>query len=185
MIDLAQLEIDTKQALTELIEAAQVKANQIIVVGCSSSEVVGEKIGTAGSLEVAEVIFHALQDTVRGKSLFLAFQCCEHLNRALVVEEEMLDRYSWSEVSVVPQPHAGGSLATVAYREFHKPVMVEQLQAHLGLDIGQTLIGMHLQRVAVPVRLSVKQLGNANLTAARTRPPLIGGARAQYENVNP
>ena len=123
---------------------------------------------------------NALIAVTQKHHLFLAQQCCEHLNRALVVEEEALDKYNLTQVTVHPVPHAGGSMASAAYETFKHPVVVEQIQAHLGLDIGQTLIGMHLKRVAVPVRLSVKKIGNAILTAARTRPPLIGGERAKY-----
>ena len=167
-------------AAEELITVAQPKPGQIFVVGCSTSEVLGEKIGTAGSPETAQVMMAALLAVTHKHHLYLAQQCCEHLNRALVVEEEVLDKYNLTQVTVHPVPHAGGSMASAAYETFKHPVVVEQIQAHLGLDIGQTLIGMHLKRVAVPVRLSVKKIGNAVLTAARTRPPLIGGERAKY-----
>ncbi|MCH4157397.1 MAG: TIGR01440 family protein [Acidaminococcaceae bacterium] len=167
-------------AAEELITVAQPKPGQIFVVGCSTSEVLGEKIGTAGSPETAQVMMVALLAVTHKHHLYLAQQCCEHLNRALVVEEEVLDKYNLTQVTVHPVPHAGGSMASAAYETFKHPVVVEQIQAHLGLDIGQTLIGMHLKRVAVPVRLSVKKIGNAVLTAARTRPPLIGGERAKY-----
>ena len=167
-------------AAEELITVAQPKPGQIFVVGCSTSEVLGEKIGTAGSPETAQVMMVALLAVTHKHHLYLAQQCCEHLNRALVVEEEVLDKYNLTQVTVHPVPHAGGSMASAAYETFKHPVVVEQIQAHLGLDIGQTLIGMHLKRVAVPIRLSVKKIGNAVLTAARTRPPLIGGERAKY-----
>jgi uncharacterized protein (TIGR01440 family) len=167
-------------AAEELITVAQPKPGQIFVVGCSTSEVLGEKIGTAGSPETARVMMAALRSVTQKHHLYLAQQCCEHLNRALVVEEEVLDKYNLTQVTVHPVPHAGGSMASAAYETFKHPVVVEQIQAHLGLDIGQTLIGMHLKRVAVPVRLSLKKIGSAVLTAARTRPPLIGGERAKY-----
>ena len=167
-------------AAEELITVAQPKPGQIFVVGCSTSEVLGEKIGTAGSPETALVMMAALSAVTQKHHLYLAQQCCEHLNRALVVEEEVLDKYNLTQVTVHPVPHAGGSMASAAYEAFKHPVVVEQIQAHLGLDIGQTLIGMHLKRVAVPVRLSLKKIGSAVLTAARTRPPLIGGERAKY-----
>ena len=167
-------------AVEELIEAAEPKPGQVFVVGCSTSEVLGNKIGTAGSLEAAKVIFDALRKVTYAHGLYLAIQCCEHLNRSLVTEAEAAEKYCWEEVAVRPVAHAGGSLAQVAYGTFDQPIVVEKITAHLGLDIGQTLIGMHLKRVAVPVRLSQKEIGAAILTAARTRPPYVGGERAVY-----
>lgn len=167
-------------AVEELIEAAEPKPGQVFVVGCSTSEVLGNKIGTAGSLEAAKVIFDALRKVTSAHGLYLAIQCCEHLNRSLVTEAEAAEKYCWEEVAVRPVAHAGGSLAQVAYDTFDQPIVVEKITAHLGLDIGQTLIGMHLKRVAVPVRLSQKEIGAAILTAARTRPPYVGGERAVY-----
>ena len=167
-------------AVEELIEAAEPKPGQVFVVGCSTSEVLGNKIGTTGSLEAAKVIFDALRKVTSAHGLYLAIQCCEHLNRSLVTEAEAAEKYCWEEVAVRPVAHAGGSLAQVAYDTFDQPIVVEKITAHLGLDIGQTLIGMHLKRVAVPVRLSQKEIGAAILTAARTRPPYVGGERAVY-----
>ena len=167
-------------AAEELIEAAEPKRGQVFVVGCSTSEVLGNKIGTTGSLEAAKVIFDALRKVTSAHGLYLAIQCCEHLNRSLVTEAEAAEKYCWEEVAVRPVAHAGGSLAQVAYDTFDQPIVVEKITAHLGLDIGQTLIGMHLKRVAVPVRLSQKEIGAAILTAARTRPPYVGGERAVY-----
>lgn len=177
---LSELEKNTIEAAEELIAAAAPKTGQIFVLGCSTSEVLGECIGTARSPEAAGAIVAALRQVTADHGLYLAVQCCEHLNRALVVEEEAVQRYGLTEVTVRPVPAAGGSVAACAYETFSRPVVVESVQAHLGLDIGQTLIGMHLKRVAVPVRLKVSKLGNAVLTAARTRPPLIGGERACY-----
>lgn len=167
-------------AAEELIIAAKPKKGQIFVLGCSTSEVLGNKIGTGGSSKVAEAMFAALKGVCDAHGLYLAVQCCEHLNRALVVEEEVAEKYDLTEVTVRPIPHAGGAMGTAAYEHFASPVVVETIKAHLGMDIGQTLIGMHLKRVAVPVRLKYKQIGAAVLTAARTRPPLIGGERACY-----
>jgi uncharacterized protein (TIGR01440 family) len=172
---------ELQEIVEELISVASPKAGQVLVVGCSTSEVGGKKIGTAGSLKIGEELFNVLNKVTKKHKLFLAVQCCEHLNRALVVEQKAQDKYNWEEVSVKPIQHAGGSLGTAAYAGFANPVMVEEVTAHLGLDIGQTLIGMHLKRVAVPVRLSRKKLGSAIITAARTRPPLIGGERAVYK----
>ncbi len=172
----AQLE----EAAEELITQSKPLPGQIFVVGCSSSEVLGKKIGTGGSSEMAGSMFRVLRGVAAKYGLCLAVQCCEHLNRALVVEAATAQRYNLTEVTVRPMPHAGGAMATAAYEGFDAPVVVESIAAHLGLDIGQTLIGMHLRRVAVPVRLGRKNIGAAVLTAARTRPPLIGGARAVY-----
>ena len=167
-------------AAEELIDIAEPKAGQVFVVGCSTSEVLGSKIGTAGSLETAKAIFAALREVTSAHGLYLAVQCCEHLNRSLVTETKAAEKYCWEEVAVRPVAHAGGSLAQVAYDTFCQPIVVEKITAHLGLDIGQTLIGMHLKRVVVPVRLSQKEIGAAILTAARTRPPYVGGERAVY-----
>ena len=172
---------ELQEIVEELISMASPKAGQVLVVGCSTSEVAGKKIGTAGSLKIGETFFSVLNKVAKKHKLFLAIQCCEHLNRALVVDRKAQDKYNWEEVSVRPVQHAGGSLGTAAYEGFNDPVMVEEVTAHLGIDIGQTLIGMHLKRVAVPVRLSRKKLGAATITAARTRPPLIGGERAVYK----
>lgn len=180
-MELDKLSQEVQEIVEELISVAAPKAGQVLVVGCSTSEVLGEKIGSVGSLEVAQVLFTALHKSTQKHNLFLAIQCCEHLNRSLVVERTAQEKFGWTEVCVVPQMHAGGSLGTIAYKSFTDPVMVETITAQLGIDIGQTLIGMHLQRVAVPVRLAHNTIGAAIITAARTRPPLIGGERAVYK----
>lgn len=172
---------ETAAALRELCEAAQFAPGEVIVIGGSSSEIVGGTIGKNSSMEIGTEVIRAAVATAREYRVALAIQCCEHLNRALVVERETATRYGWEEVSVVPWLHAGGSLATNAMALFADPVVVERIAAHGGIDIGQTLIGMHLRRVAVPVRLTHHTVGAATVTAARTRPPLIGGARAHYE----
>ncbi len=176
----AEVVNELTSAAEELIATAKPRKGQVFVVGCSTSEVLGQKIGTGGSTDVAKAMFLALQDVCKAHGLFLAVQCCEHLNRSLVVEAACADKYNFDEVTVRPMPHAGGAMATAAYENMQSPVVVEKITAHLGLDIGQTLIGMHLKRVAVPVRLQYKQIGAAILTAARTRPPLVGGERAHY-----
>ncbi|MBQ7336479.1 MAG: TIGR01440 family protein [Clostridia bacterium] len=168
-------------AVKELIEIAGLRAGQILVIGCSSSEIVGETIGHGSSFETAQAVFDTVYPILKEKGIYLAAQCCEHLNRALVLERACAERYGWEEVSVVPQPKAGGSFATAAWAGFSEPVAVEHIRAHAGMDIGGTLIGMHLRDVAVPVRLSVDHIGNAILLAARTRPKFIGGSRAKYE----
>lgn len=171
----------TRQAVTALLDTARLQAGDILVVGCSSSEVLGEKIGTASSMEAAAAVMDGLLPLLQERGIYLAAQCCEHLNRALIIEDEAARRYGLSPVNVLPQPKAGGSFATTAWQRFAAPVAVESLQAHAGLDIGGTLMGMHLRPVAVPVRLPVSQIGEARLLAARTRPKFIGGCRAVYD----
>ena len=168
-----------KQAAEEIIAAAGLKRGDILVVGCSSSEVAGGVIGHDSSLETAEQVFGGIYEATQKSGVYLAAQCCEHLNRAICVEREAVPNAE--TVCVVPQPKAGGSFATTAYRTFKEPVMLEEIKADAGLDIGGTLIGMHLKRVAVPVRLSLDHIGSAILLAARTRPKYIGGERAKYE----
>lgn len=174
------INLQAADAAKELIETAKLADGEILVVGCSSSEIVGENIGHGSSLESAEAVFDGIMSAVRDRGIFIAAQCCEHLNRALVVERECAERYGLTEVCVMPAPKAGGSFATTAYKNFKCPVVVESISAHAGIDIGNTLIGMHLRAVAVPVRLSVKAIGHAPVVAARTRAKLIGGARAEY-----
>ena len=168
----------TRAAAEEIVEKAGLKPGKILVVGCSTSEVLGSKIGTNSSPETAGQIFKALQDVTSEKGLYLAIQCCEHLNRAIITERAAVPFAE--EVNVVPQPKAGGSLATHAYAGFTDPVAVEEIKADAGLDIGLTMIGMHLKKVAVPVRLEKNRIGEALVTGARTRPKFIGGERAVY-----
>ena len=166
-------------ALAELFEKAKLSKGAIVVVGCSTSEVIGSKIGTNSSPETAEQIFRGLYDFARSKGIWLAIQCCEHLNRAIITERSALP---FAEpVNLIPQPKAGGSLATQAYAGFSDPVAVEEIRADAGLDIGFTLIGMHLKKVAVPLRLDNNKIGEATVLAARTRPKFVGGARAVYD----
>lgn len=167
-------------AAKELCEAAALQAGNILVVGCSSSEVSGQKIGTSSGVEVAKAVFDGIYAATEEKGVFLAAQCCEHLNRAIIVEKAAVP--TADIVNVVPQPKAGGSFATAAYAAFEHPVAVEEIRADAGMDIGGTLIGMHLKKVAVPVRLSVDRIGEAILLCARTRPKFVGGARAQYDD---
>ncbi len=169
-----------EKAIKELIEIAQLKEGELVVIGCSSSEIVGGSIGKNSSLEAAELVFEGIYPVLKETGIFLAAQCCEHLNRALIIEEEAAQKFGYEIVSVVPQPKAGGSFATTAYKNFKNPVAVECISAKAGLDIGGTLIGMHLKRVAVPVKLSVNRIGDAILLCARTRPKYIGGERARY-----
>lgn len=176
-----QIKMQAHDALMELLEVSKLEPGQILVVGCSSSEVAGHKIGTFSSVEIADVIFEGLYPELKKRGIFLAAQCCEHLNRALIVERRLTQLYNLEPVNVVPQPKAGGSFATAAYTAFEEPTAVEEIRAHAGMDIGLTLIGMHLRRVAVPVRLSFTKIGEATLSCARTRPKFIGGSRAHYD----
>lgn len=168
----------SKQAVSELCKLANLKKGDILVVGCSSSEVAGGIIGKNSSVETAQAVFKGIYEVLEPQGIYLAAQCCEHLNRAIIVEK---DAVPFAEiVSVVPQPKAGGSFATTAYKTFKNPVAVEAIKADAGLDIGGTLIGMHLKAVAVPTRLSIDHIGNAIILSARTRPKYIGGERAVY-----
>ena len=182
MSDYDLIKNKTKQALSELLDAANLKEGDIVVVGCSTSEVVGKRIGKGSDVKVAESLISTILPLINEHKLYLAIQCCEHLNRGLVVEEKCVEKYDLDMVSVIPYIKAGGAMGQVAMKTFHKPVVVESVKAKAkaGIDIGDTLIGMHLKRVAVPVRLSVKEIGEAHVTSAYTRPPLIGGERAIY-----
>ena len=169
-----------KNVIEELVEKAKVMPGQIVVVGCSTSEVLGSKIGTNSNPDTAGQIFAALHDSAKAHGFYLAIQCCEHLNRAIITERAAVP--GAEIVNVVPQPKAGGSLATAAYAAFESPVALEQISADAGIDIGFTLIGMHLKKVAVPVRLENNHIGEALIVAARTRPKFIGGPRAIYDD---
>lgn len=169
-----------RQAVTELLDKAGLRPGSLFVVGCSSSEIVGAQIGKGSSMEAAQAVFAGIYPVLKECGIYLAAQCCEHLNRALIIEEEAAEKLGYDPVNVRPWAHAGGSFATTAWESFSHPVAVEHVRAAAGIDIGDTLIGMHLKDVAVPVRLSVKTIGEANLVAARTRPRFIGGERARY-----
>ena len=171
----------SKNMIDEFLSVAPMKSGEILVVGCSSSEIVGEAIGKGSDFNAVSAVYEGIAPILAEKGIFLAAQCCEHLNRALVVERECAERYGLETVCAVPKAKAGGSFATAAYENFKDPVVVETIKAHAGIDIGDTLIGMHLRAVAVPVRLSVKRLGEANVVFAKTRPKYIGGPRACYE----
>lgn len=174
--------VAAEKAVKELIEVAKLKAGDVLVVGCSTSEIIGSKIGTDSVPEVAEAVVSTIKVVLDEKGIYLAAQCCEHLNRAIIIESELAEKKGIDAVNVVPQPKAGGSFATAAYKAFKSPCAVEKIKADAGLDIGQTLIGMHLKEVAVPVRLDTKFIGEALLTAARVRPKFIGGCRAVYDD---
>lgn len=173
-------ETQSYEAAKDLLEKARLKEGELLVVGCSSSEVLGEKIGTHSALEVGKSIARGIEKACKERGVFYAAQCCEHLNRALILERKIAEQRGYEIVNVVPQPKAGGSFATASYELMEDPVAVEQIRAEAGLDIGGTLIGMHLKAVAVPVRLPDQRIGSALLLAARTRPKFIGGCRAVY-----
>lgn len=177
---LKEVKQQARQAAEELLEQAHLSEGDILVVGCSSSEVTGERIGTASSLETAEAVFEGIYEVILENKLYLAAQCCEHLNRALIIEKELARRERLPIVNVVPQPKAGGSFGTTAYNRMKEPAVVEHISAQAGIDIGDTLMGMHLMDVAVPVRVSIKAVGEAHLVCARTRGKFIGGERAVY-----
>ena len=170
-----------RTAAAELVEVAKLKEGDIFVIGCSSSEVVGLRIGKGSDINAAEAVYEGVMSVLEPKGIFLAAQCCEHLNRAVIVEKAAL-LPGTEIVNAVPQPHAGGSFAVTVYKNAKCPVAVEEIKADAGMDIGGTLIGMHLKKVAVPVRLSIKQIGEAPLICARTRPKFIGGSRAVYDD---
>ena len=178
--DCAAITAQARQAAEELLAAAHLRAGDIFVVGCSSSEIVGGHIGKDSSMEAAAAVLAGILPVLKAQGVYLAAQCCEHLNRAIVIEQEAAEKYGYEQVNAVPQPHAGGSWATTCWKQFKAPIAVEEIRAHAGIDIGGTLIGMHLRRVAVPVRLSLNRIGEANILCARTRPKLIGGERAKY-----
>lgn len=172
---------DARKIFSELIEASELKKGDILVVGCSSSELTGGTIGKASAPEAADALLEEIYPILKEKGIYLAAQCCEHLNRAIIIERECAERYRLEEVCVIPQPKAGGSFATATYKKMKDPVAVERIQAHAGIDIGSTLIGMHLKSVAVPIRLSSQHIGEAYIVCARTRPKFIGGERAVYK----
>lgn len=178
MSEYSNIYLQTKAVANELREKAGLKAGNIMVVGCSTSEVLGSTIGTNSNPDTAGHIFQALHDFSKEHGIYIAIQCCEHLNRAIITERAAVPNGEY--VNVVPQPKAGGSLATKAYANFTDPVALEEIKADAGFDIGFTLIGMHLKQVAVPVRLENNKIGEALIIAARTRPKFIGGIRAIY-----
>ena len=170
----------TEIVVTEVLEQAKLKPGSLFVIGCSSSEMVGKRIGKGSSMEAAQAAFEGIYPILQSKGIHLAVQCCEHLNRALIMERAAAEARGYEIVNVMPQPHAGGSMAVTAWNAFEDPVAVETIQADAGMDIGGTLIGMHLRRVAVPVRTSLDHIGEGIVLCARTRPKYIGGPRAVY-----
>ena len=183
-MELCEIKAQSAEAARQVCEAAKLRMGDLFVVGCSSSEVGGEKIGTHSSVEVAEAVFEGIYGVLSERGIYLAAQCCEHLNRALIVERDACEKFDLEEVNVVPQPKAGGSFGTTAYKRFTDPVAVESLRqsASAGMDIGATLIGMHIKPVVVPLRIETKKIGEAVLICARRRPKFVGGSRAVYND---
>ena len=179
-MDYAKLTAQARQAAEELLQAAHLETGDIFVVGCSSSEIMGGHIGKDSSMEAAAAVLAGVLPPLQEQGVYLAAQCCEHLNRSIVIEREAAKANGYQIVSAIPQPHAGGSWATNCWRTFNDPVLVEEVKAAAGMDIGGTLIGMHLKKVAVPVRLKQDHIGQAIVLAARVRPKFIGGERAIY-----
>ncbi|PHK49105.1 TIGR01440 family protein [Staphylococcus edaphicus] len=171
---------DLKLLLEELKSRSFFNTNELCVIGCSTSEVIGERIGSVGSMEVAKEIFDSLKEIEYETGVSFVYQGCEHINRAVTIEKSQFDPLTMEEVTVVPDVHAGGSLATYAYQHMDEPIVVEHISVPKGIDIGQTLIGMHINHVAIPERTSVKQIGEAIVTIASSRPKKIGGERAKY-----
>ncbi|HHX20734.1 MAG TPA: TIGR01440 family protein [Clostridiales bacterium] len=169
-----------EQAVSELLAQAKLQPGQVLVIGCSSSEMVGQRIGKGSSMQAAQAAWAGMAPVLAQNGIRLAVQCCEHLNRALIVERDTAQALGLEIVNVRPLPNAGGSFAVTAWEHMQDPVAVEEIRADAGLDIGGTLIGMHLKRVAVPVRLTISQIGQAHVLCARTRPKYIGGPRAAY-----
>ncbi len=171
---------DAKRVVNEFLEQAALKEGNLVVIGCSTSEIASKHIGSYSNAELGEAVFTAMHEELCAHGLYVAAQCCEHLNRALIMEEEAAERYGYEVVNVMPMPKAGGSFATAAWKHMKEPLAVEHVQAHAGIDIGDTLIGMHLKAVAVPVRIAHPAIGGAHIVCARTRAKYIGGERAHY-----
>ncbi|WP_409272494.1 TIGR01440 family protein [Neobacillus sp. SCS-31] len=179
--DIEKWEQEFSEILDGFLEKVELKPGSLFIVGCSTSEVAGKHIGTAGTVEVAEMLYRQLDKFRERTGAELAFQCCEHLNRAVVISRNAAERRGLEEVSVIPARTAGGAMATYAFGKIDDAVVVESVKADAGIDIGDTLIGMHLKAVAVPVRVGRRAVGHANVVLAKTRPKLIGGPRAVYE----
>ena len=178
-----KITLQARTVVTELLEQANMRPGSLLVIGCSSSEMVGEKIGKGSSMDAAQAAFAGIAPVLKERGIELAVQCCEHLNRALIMERRVAEKRGYEIVNVVPQPKAGGSFAVTAWNAMEDPVAVEEIKAEAGIDIGGTLIGMHLRRVAVPVRTSLNKIGGAIVLCARTRPKFIGGSRAVYRDL--
>ena len=179
-MDIDSIKRQTEKIMEELLAVLDYPENSIFLMGCSSSEVLGKTIGKATNADIGEAVVTVVMKLIKGKKFALAVQCCEHLNRAIVLERNVAEKHGLEVVSVVPSRQAGGACSVAAFRLMEDPVVTEQVTAVAGIDIGDTFIGMHIKRVLVPVRLSAKEIGMAHVTAAKSRPRLIGGERAEY-----
>ncbi len=183
-MDYSSIKDQAKQAVTEILDAAGLKEGSIFVIGCSSSEILGDQIGTATNMDSANAVYDGIIPVLRERGILPAAQCCEHLNRALVVDRFTMEKYGFEQVNAIPQPnHAGGAFGTVCYERFEDPVLVENIgaKADAGIDIGGTMIGMHMHSVVVPMRISLRKIGQAHIICARHRPKYVGGKRAIYD----
>ncbi len=183
-MDLKSIAEESRTAVVEILEQAKMREGAIFVIGCSSSEILGSQIGTATNLDSANAVYDGMIPVLKGNGIAVAAQCCEHLNRALVVERRTMEKFGFEQVNAIPQPnHAGGAFATVCFQRFEDPVLVEDIRslADAGIDIGGTMIGMHMHAVAVPVRISLRKIGEASIICARRRPKYVGGKRAIYD----
>lgn len=183
-MDFSEVTRQSRQAVIEILKQAHLKEGSIFVIGCSSSEILGDQIGTATSVDAANAVYDGIIPVLREKGILAAAQCCEHLNRALVVERSTMEKYGFEQVNAIPQPnHAGGAFGTVCYQRFDDPVLVESIEAKAdaGIDIGGTMIGMHMHSVVVPMRISLRKIGEAPIICARHRPKYVGGQRAIYD----
>ena len=165
------------QNFDELKDMSFFKKGELCIIGCSTSEVIGEKLV---QWDQWILLKKALKQIEKDTGVSFVFQGCEHINRAITMESTNFNPLTMEEVTVVPDVHAGGSLSTYAYQHMKDPIVVEHITVPKGIDIGQTLIGMHIKHVCVPVRTSVKQVGEAIVTIATSRPKKIGGERAKY-----
>ncbi len=183
-MDFSEIKDQARQAVTEILDAAGLKEGSIFVIGCSSSEILGDQIGTATNMDSANAVYDGIIPVLRERGILPAAQCCEHLNRALVVDRATMEKYGFEQVNAIPQPnHAGGAFGTVCYQRFDDPVLVENIgaKADAGIDIGGTMIGMHMHSVVVPMRISLRRIGQAPIICARHRPKYVGGMRAIYD----
>lgn len=174
---------DARTVVSEFLEQARLKEGNLVVIGCSTSEIASQHIGSYSNAELGEAVFLAMYEELRSAGLSVAVQCCEHLNRALIMDGADAERFGYEQVNAIPQLKAGGSFAVAAWKTMKNPVAVEQIKAHAGIDIGDTLIGMHLRPVAVPVRIEHPLIGGAHIVCARTRPKYVGGERARYDEL--
>lgn len=183
-MDMKMIAEQSRTAVQEILDQANLKEGSLFVIGCSSSEIIGNQIGTATNLDSAGAVYDGMIPTLKGNGIMIAAQCCEHLNRALVVERKTMERFGFEQVNAIPQPdHAGGAFATVCFQRFEDPVLVEDIRAmaSAGIDIGGTMIGMHMHSVVVPMRISLRKIGEASIICARRRPKYVGGKRAIYD----